>query len=54
MNLNVSEREAHRKELPSPGRHLVRIITVRAHLHIFTEYTGVRGRLEMEILQGPE
>lgn len=40
--------------LPSPGRHLVIIKTVKAYLHNFPDYTVPRARLEMKILEGPD
>jgi len=37
-----------------PGRHLVKIISVRAYLHNFSEYAGLRARLKMKVLDGPD
>jgi hypothetical protein len=44
----------HHTQLPSPGRHLVIIRTVKAYLHNLPEYTGPRARMEMEILEGTD
>lgn len=38
----------------SPGRHLVKIISVRAYMHSFQEYAGPRARLKFEVLEGPD
>jgi hypothetical protein len=43
-----------RKGVPSPGRHLVIIRSVKGYLHNFPEYTGPRTRIEMEIMEGPD
>jgi hypothetical protein len=43
-----------RKGVPSPGRHLVIIRTVKAYLHNYPDYTVVRARLWMEIQAGPD
>jgi hypothetical protein len=37
-----------------PGRHLVKIISVRAYTHNFQEYAGPRARLTMKVLEGPD
>ncbi|MBU4232789.1 MAG: hypothetical protein L6277_04765 [Desulfobacterales bacterium] len=43
-----------RKGLPSRGRHLVIIRTVKAYLQNFPEYTGPRARIVMAIMDGPD
>ena len=40
--------------LVHPGRHLVKIISVRAYEHNFQEYTGIRARLTFKVLEGPD
>lgn len=48
------ETQSTREGLPSPGRHLVIIRTVKACLHNYPDYTVPRARLEMNIIEGPE
>lgn len=37
-----------------PGRHLVKIISVRAYMHNFQEYSGPRARLTFRVSEGPD
>jgi hypothetical protein len=38
----------------SPGRHLVKIISVQAYMHNFQKYAGPRARLKFKVLEGPD
>jgi len=44
----------HYTQLPSPGRHLVIIRSVKAVVHNYPEYTCTRARMWMEILEGTD
>ena len=47
--------QAERREADlHPGRHLVKIISVRAYMHNFKEYSGPRARLTFKVLEGPD
>jgi hypothetical protein len=51
---NDDKAPSPREILPSPGRHLVIIRSVKGYLHNFPDYTGPRARIEMEIMEGPD
>jgi len=49
-----SPQEAQPEAGLHPGRHLVKIISVRGYMHNFQDYFGPRARLKMKVLEGPD